>query len=127
MPTTSAAIDWSLTSRIMVACGLLILAVIVLGIGLTIVRRRLRDASTPGPGGQPWTLDDVERMRERGDLTESEYRAMRATLVAAYRGDSPPPSRPAPPVSVRPPRQDDDGGEWEWTSEDFDLKKPPEG
>jgi hypothetical protein len=75
--------------------------------------------------GVAWTLDDLQRMRQEGQLTEEEYRALRAAMVAVYRGGkvaSGSQECPEPvqgPVSVR--EEPDKSGP------DFDLRKGPTG
>jgi len=71
--------------QILIWGGLLLAAVIVLFGGVWYYRRRWLTRSEP-TGGTAWTLDDLRRMREAGHITEEEYRALRAALVAAFRG-----------------------------------------
>ncbi|UCD27656.1 MAG: hypothetical protein JSV03_11150 [Planctomycetota bacterium] len=72
-----------LASRIIVACLLLILALVVLGLIIWYYRRRWLDISE-SPSGTPWTLDDLEKMYEKGDINEEEYRSMRESIIAAF-------------------------------------------
>lgn len=63
----------------------LILAVIVFGIFIAWWRKRSlsREVQT---SSEPWTLDDLRRMKADGTLTEEEYQQLRATLIAAFKG-----------------------------------------
>jgi hypothetical protein len=119
-----AAFDWERVSGIIIACSVLLGAVIVLGIGVALLRRYLRaEDAAPAGAELPWTLEDLEAMRRRGDLSESEYERMRETLVSAYRGEKPAPR----PASTSARLRDDKKEHWDWVSPDFDLKKPPQG
>ena len=114
-PTTDSVM------QILVWGGVLLLAVIVL-FGVAWYYRRRWLIRSESAGRTPWTLDDLGRMREAGHITEEEYRALRATLVAAFRGGQ------ADPASRVPP---DEPGEIEARADkiapDFDLRKGPEG
>ena len=109
--------------QVLIWGGVLLLAVIVLFGAVWYYRRRWLTRSEL-TGGTPWTLDDLRRMHEAGQITEEEYRALRATLVAAFRGG-----------------QDDDSdvvwtpadglgeieGQADKNAPDFDLRKGPDG
>ena len=109
--------------QVLIWGGVLLLAVIVLFGVVWYYRRRWLTLGEP-TRGTPWTLDDLRRMREAGQITEEEYRALRATLVAAFRGG-----------------QDDDSdvvwtpadglgeieGQADKNAPDFDLRKGPDG
>ncbi len=71
-------------AQIIVACLLLILALCVLWLGVWYYRRRWmgEDAAS----GSAWTLEDIRRLRDRGELTEEEYQRMRAVLIRSYTG-----------------------------------------
>jgi hypothetical protein len=73
-----------LAGRILVAGGLLLLAIIVLSLGVWYYRRRLLGAEESSANS--WTLDEFRRLRAQGDLTEEEYQALRATLIGRYAG-----------------------------------------
>ncbi|MEI8197781.1 MAG: SHOCT domain-containing protein [Phycisphaerae bacterium] len=68
----------------------LILLVLAGGIVITFIRRHLKE-----PGGQDgqsggFSLADLKRMRAEGHLTEEEYQAARAKLIAQVKqGDHP--------------------------------------
>lgn len=101
-------------SRIVVASILLGLAVIVLSVGLWYYRRRWLNSTDSS--GAPWTLEDLRRLRDSGELTEEEYEALRATLKNAYRSEI---SRPKPNATSGIPMGSNEEGP------DFDLKKTP--
>lgn len=72
-------------------CLVLLGLLFVLCVGLWYYRRRVL-----GPVDkleQAWTFQDIRDMRDRGELTEEEYQAIRQTMIGAYRdqqSDSPP-------------------------------------
>jgi len=64
-------------------CAVLAGLVFVLFGGLWYYRRRwLR--SMDSHSGTPWTFDDLRIMKEQGQISEDEYRSLRAAMVAAY-------------------------------------------
>ena len=66
-------------------CLILIGSIIVLFLGIWYYRRRWLAADQPDSGTQtPWTFDDLRRMKEQGQITEEEYRVLRANLIAAF-------------------------------------------
>ena len=73
----------SSSAWIVAACVVLLLVAIVF---LAVVgwyrRRLLSDEGTSS--AEPWTLDDLRRLRADGSLTEDEYQRMRAAMIAAY-------------------------------------------
>jgi hypothetical protein len=68
--------------------------------------RWLKDRGTE-ESSEPWTLDDLRKLRERGQVTEEEYQKMRQAMIDAYR------PRGAPETEVTPtpdnPDRDADG------------------
>lgn len=82
---------------IVIACSLLIGALIVLYVGLSYYRRNWLGGTDDSPGA-PWTLQDLRALREEGAISEEEYEKMRAAIIGAVRnqltepdGDSPTP------------------------------------
>jgi hypothetical protein len=59
-----------------------LVAALALAIVAFWVRRRYR--SDTGQAGLPWTLQELQDMRARGDLTDQEYRALRTTVVNLF-------------------------------------------
>ena len=108
-------VDQAVT-RILIACGLLAAAVVVLCAGVWYYRRRwLRDRQPSEPGG--WSFADLRKMRDHGDLTEEEYQSLRAAMRAAYGLKTPPDQEPKGPAPAGGPTGQDG---------DFDLKKSPQ-
>ena len=115
MSTCLASVVSESASRIVVACGLLGMALVVLALGLWYYRRRwVNDAET---GSSPWTFEEIRALRDRGDITEEEYQALRAQLL----GTASP--KPEVPNAVKSSGTDP-SGETVWR---FDLKKTPPG
>ena len=69
--------------KIIVAGGLLVGALIVLWLGVWYYRRRWLGSEASGVG-PAWTLEDLRRLRDRGDLSESEYQALRGLVVGSF-------------------------------------------
>lgn len=76
--------------------GVLILAVVVLGIVVVLLRRRLlaKDAAADHGG----LLDGLRGMRDRGEISVEEYDAARRRMVAKLSGQ---PVAPGPSAPVR--------------------------
>lgn len=89
-------------------CLLLLGVFFVLSLGIWYYRRRRQAGDSPA-SSVPWTLDDLRRLRNQGDLTEEEYQTLRANIIGLYSGESPPET----PI----PRQE----HWDWVAPD-----PPE-
>lgn len=105
-------------------CIVLAVSVFVLFGGVWYYRRRwVRMADSPG--GTPWTFDDLLKMKEQGQISDEEYRALRAAMVAAFDGSK----RQSPSSEIA-----EEDGEVVWEIEDseaqgsdFDLRNPPPG
>ncbi len=69
--------------KIIVAGGLLVGALIVLWLGVWYYRRHWLESEASGVG-PAWTLEDLRRLRDRGDLSESEYQALRGLVVGSF-------------------------------------------
>ena len=104
-------------AQILFWCLVLVLAVLVLfGGGWYYRRRWLRMADSPG--GTPWTFDDLQKMKEQGQISDEEYRALRAAMIASFSGGKT--QSPSPGTAVE---NGDPGGK----GPDFDLRNPPAG
>ena len=79
--------------RIIVAGILLILAIIILSLGIIWYRRRWLNRSET-TSTTPWTLDDLRKLYDQGDISEQEYRAMRESMIAAYKSKEPSKAEP---------------------------------
>jgi len=102
-------------AQIIFWCLVLVLAVLVLFGGVWYYRRRwLRMADSPA--GTPWTFDDLQKMKEQGQISDEEYRALRAAMIASLAGGQ----TESPGTSVA-------NGDPEAGGSDFDLRNPPSG
>ena len=77
------AVNPDATQKIVAACALLVGAVVVLALAVWYYRKRYILDDRPS-GGQMWTFEDLRQMKDRGELTEGEYQALRASLVASF-------------------------------------------
>ena len=71
---------------IIVACVAMAVVVLMFACAWLWMRRWLKAESTSDDNREPWTLADLRQLRERGEVTEEEYQAMRAAMIASYRG-----------------------------------------
>ena len=72
-------------ARIILICSILILVMIIFYLVVrTIQRRRMK---VPPTADYWWTLEDLRKMRERGDLTQEEFVKLRATLIRSLGDD----------------------------------------
>ena len=111
----SLAVVQENVAQIVFWCLVLVLAVLVLFGGVWYYRRRwLR--RTDSPGGTPWTFDDLRTMKEQGQISDEEYRALRAAMVASFSAGKTESPSPGTPVAK--------GGSEE-NGADFDLRNPP--
>lgn len=108
---------------IILTCLMLGAAFLVLGLGLWYYRR-WRDRLN-APVSTSWTLDDLRKMREQGQLSEQEYQTLRAQLIHEYSGK---------PQSGHPPTAAGKADEqWDWVAKDepgaggFDVKNETPG
>ncbi len=60
--------------------GVTVLSFIVFIVVVVILRRRYRD--TGGPNSNVFDLDELQKMRDRGDIDEAEYKALRTQAIA---------------------------------------------
>ncbi len=71
--------------KIIVAGGLLVGALIVLWLGVWYYRRRWLGSEESGVR-PAWTLEDLRRLRESGQISESEYQALRGLTIGSSQG-----------------------------------------
>lgn len=115
MTATLAAINAEGARQIIIACALLIGALVVLIAGVWYYRRHyLSSAESAEP---LWTFDDLRKMRQKGDLSEAEYQKLRAALIGLYGAGI----AEQKPVADGRPETDAGGGE----GDDFDLEESP--
>jgi hypothetical protein len=65
-----------------ITVGVLIVVVIVAGLVLVALRARLNGADEQGEMGAGGMLETMRAMRDRGEISEEEYRTAQAALVA---------------------------------------------
>ncbi len=58
-------------------------AVVVLLVAVTYYRRRLRTGDAGG--GELWSLQDLREMHARGDLSDEEFKRLKARVIAGQR------------------------------------------
>ena len=111
-------------TEIVIWCGLLMLAVIVLFGGLWYYRRRLFVTDEPAKR-EPWTLEDLRQMKERGEVSDEEYQALRETMIAAFRGEQASQKAQSTPLPAGEPHCSVGGTDK--NGSDFDLRNGPSG
>ncbi len=80
----SASTREDLTRIATIVAGFMLAILVVGSLGLWLYRRHKRIAASNEPA---WTFEDLRQLRERGEITEREYHALRAALVGAYTGE----------------------------------------
>lgn len=65
-----------------ITIGVLIVVVIGAGIGLLVLRAKLNSADDTEDAGTGGMLETMRVMRDRGEISEAEYRTAQAALVA---------------------------------------------
>ena len=101
------------------------MAVVVLFGGLWYYRKwLLRGGKSESDSSGVWTFDDLRRMKQEGKITEEEYQALRATLVAAYRGEAEPKKTEDTTYQTVWELSDDQSDK---NGPDFDLRNGPSG
>ena len=103
-------------TQIILWCTVLILAIVVLFLGVWYYRRRWIETSAGSSDQTPWTLDDLRNMKEAGQLSEEEYQALRASMIAAFRPKGPKETSPGTGTGPTDPRE---------KGSDFDLRNGP--
>jgi uncharacterized membrane protein len=101
-------------TSIVVFCIVLILAILLMWIVYALARRRFtKQEAQSSPAS--WSLNDIRKLRDEGQLSQEEYEKLR-DIVA---GRATPEERPAKPRKA-PPNEDDEEGEIVWQA-----KNPP--
>ena len=72
--------DW--IWQLILAIAVLALGPVVLIWGLARMKRRLQQLSVP-PGDSGWTLEQVKRLYESGQLTDKQYKRLREEVAKA--------------------------------------------
>ncbi len=67
--------------RIALWGGITFVAFIALAVVVFVLRRNLRDDG--GKQAGTFNLEDLQKMRDRGDIDEAEYKALRTQAIAA--------------------------------------------
>ena len=65
--------------------GGLLVAALLVGAGIRALRRRVLPKEEPPPD-QAWSLQDLRRLRDSGELSEDEFETLRARLIARMGG-----------------------------------------
>jgi flagellar biosynthesis/type III secretory pathway M-ring protein FliF/YscJ len=76
---------WQFSTWIVVACLILMVAAIILFVVIAWYRRRWLESGASSQG-EAWTLDDLQRLRDQGAMSEQEYLAARAVMIEGFRG-----------------------------------------
>jgi hypothetical protein len=103
---------------IIIACAVLMGALIVFYIVATVYYRRFRESSSSSDDQTPWTLDDLRKLRDQGDLTPEEYQKLRAAIIGAFQRES---------GTSNTGAETPDKRETPENKSDFDLKTGPQG
>lgn len=85
IPITPAAVTSQDVAQILIWSGVLMGLVIVLAIVMVIARRR--SGSQPAQSA-PFTLGELRKLRDQGQLTDEEYQRTRDRLVGMARSDA---------------------------------------
>lgn len=129
MVTILAANIADQSGRIILSCLMLLGAFFVLGFVVWYYRRWQQRPTTSSTA--TWSLDDLIRMREEGQLTESEFRQLRSTLINAFTGNLKTDSRPLSNSKAGPDAEQADEA-WDWVADEddrgrFDVKRQSPG
>jgi hypothetical protein len=120
MPLFVATISADSAWGIIVACGLLMTAVLVLFLGVWFYRKRiLQDDSSSSNAF--WTFEDLRNMKDRGELSEEEYQSLRAAMIGAFKGSK------AGDRDADAPGIIGSSAKMGSLPADFDVQKGPEG
>lgn len=94
-PPGQAGTAAGLTRILIPVAGLIVVAVLG-GLGVMAVRRRMlaKDTAAADQGG---LLDDLRKMRDRGQITPDEFDAARKSIAAKLAGRPVATARPKPP------------------------------
>jgi len=64
-----------------------VLILVVVGVVVSLIARRW--ATSEGEQDEAFTLQDLREMRDRGDITEVEFRTMRGELLGRFADQNP--------------------------------------
>jgi hypothetical protein len=103
------------TRWIIKACLLLMGGLLVAFLAVWYYRKWFVVEDRPSTG-QFWTFQDLKQMRDRGELTEGEYEALRASLISSFGQPNP---RQTPSEGGQAASPDSSGN--------FDLEKGRQG
>jgi hypothetical protein len=112
------------TRDILWAVGGLVLLIVVGTFIILRIRRSMQEDEPPAVGGTPFTLHDLRQLHKAGRLSDDEYEAARARIIAMVsresEADSP---EDRETVAIRPPSEEEVDGEAKKT--DPPDTKPP--
>jgi hypothetical protein len=95
---------------ILEACGVLIIVMLISAVAVFWVRRRMAMSEEPLPPGDGggFTLSDLRRMRDSGQMTPEEFEKARKMVAGAARKqlDSADSAKPSSPKAPPPPVSD---------------------
>ena len=98
-----ATADKSLLS-ILPWLALLFVLILIGGVAILIVRNKLRTSNESAPEDTGFTLADLRKLRDRGELTAEEYETARVKMIAKVKGNlgKPAPELPEDPKNAPP-------------------------
>ena len=82
-------------TTLLIWLAVLMVAVVVGGVGIMLLRRKLRDGSSAGEADTGFSLSSLRELRDKGEITREEYERARAKVVAKTR------------EMLRPPEEED--------------------
>ena len=88
--THSMLVPSSSTADLFVWGGVLLVLLVVLWLVWLWLRKWFFGTNDDESSLELWSLSDLKRMREQGDLTEEEYATLREQALAAYRDSDEP-------------------------------------
>ncbi len=86
----SMLVSSSTTADLFLWGGVLIVLLVVLWLVWLWLRKWFFGTSEEDSSFKLWTLSDLKRMREQGDITEDEYETLYEQALAAYRDSDKP-------------------------------------
>lgn len=97
------------SAQILLWSGILVVTVLVLFVVTLTIKRRLDTPGGPTGDPPPFTLEELRRMRDAGQIDAEQYDKARARIVELTRG-APTPGDLTPPASATSTGQRRDGG-----------------
>lgn len=92
-------------TKLLIWLGIFIIAVVILGVAIMLVRRRVLGGEDHRAGEQGF-FDELREMRDSGKMTPEEYDLARKSLASRLAGREG--SRPVKPSVPPPPLRDED-------------------